>query len=164
MIRDLKRFPRHRWNRPRTIRARASSPARRRARVLFESWKPSRDAEPGGKPGTAAARAELPAGDSSVILPVLRWPEPGAWRWRRPATAAASAGRWTPPCACARAIARTAVRRRRPGPRPTWSGRSPPGRSIPSSGGARNSRPMPAFASIASSASPSARRASMSRA
>src|SRR5208283_704235 len=29
-------------------------------------------------PGTAAREHEVPAGDCSVILPVLRWPEPGA--------------------------------------------------------------------------------------
>ena len=73
MVRDLKRFPLPRW-RWTTIRDQSSSLAVRRARVLCVSWKPSRAAES----GSAARQHEVPPGDCSVILPVLRWPEPGA--------------------------------------------------------------------------------------
>lgn len=44
---------------------------------------------------------------------------PVRWQWPRPATAAANAATWTPPCECARAIELTAARRRHLGHRLT---------------------------------------------
>ena len=78
MVRDLKHFP----TLPLALDSRfgvsRSSLARRRAQVLFVSWKPSSGRSRVGESGSAAREHEVPAGDCSVILPVLRWPEPGA--------------------------------------------------------------------------------------
>ncbi|MBV8309394.1 MAG: FAD-binding protein [Planctomycetaceae bacterium] len=57
MVRDLKHFP--------TL-------------PLFRVLEAEQRAEPGGESGSAARQHEVPADDCSVILPVLRWPEPGA--------------------------------------------------------------------------------------
>ena len=165
MVRDLKRFP----TLPLALDYDSGSVlgrlARRRAQVLFGVLEAEQRAEPGGESGSAArehagtARRLLgdPAGASmagarrtgdGLGLPRLRrMPDPGAHLADVPELSAL-----------------TAARRRRPGPWPTCSGRSPSGRSIPSSGGPSNSRRMPASASIASSASPNVRRAWMSRA
>ena len=76
MVRDLKHFPLSRCAglrfgispHPRTATGSGS----------FRVLEAEQRAEPGGESGSAAREHEVPPGDCSVLLPVLRWPEPGA--------------------------------------------------------------------------------------
>jgi len=77
MVRDLKRFP--------TLSLSLENdsgpvkiPGTATGSGSFRVMEAESRAEPGGESGSAAREHEVPAGDCSVILPVLRWPEPGA--------------------------------------------------------------------------------------
>ncbi|MGZ3301060.1 MAG: FAD-linked oxidase C-terminal domain-containing protein, partial [Isosphaeraceae bacterium] len=77
MVRDLKHFP----TLPLALEYDSGSvliPGTAMGSGSFRVLEAEQRAEPGGESGPAAREHEVPAGDCSVILPVLRWPEPGA--------------------------------------------------------------------------------------
>ena len=77
MVKDLKHFP----TLPLALDYDSGSvliPGTATGSGSFRVLEAEQRAEPGGESGSAARQHEVPSGDCSVILPVLRWPEPGA--------------------------------------------------------------------------------------